>query len=627
MQPGGQSGAFLTPAAMLRLVAGFSAAGSAGGGEAAAVRGAMAQQQQRQAAPPTQTSSVSSGSSDPSPQGVGSRSKAAASKSSGKSSSKPASSQDSHRDTLRRHLEDLKNVDERCIFITRRINKLGFRSRVPLEQHFARYGKVVQVLVAHSKVKPFQHSSSVPRTRPGNFGLIVMDSPEAVQQVLAEGVEQVVAGVQIQVQMFERPKDELLSEESDDKGQDAFDLQEVAAVAAAAGAPNDPAASGAYLQRDHTAKMWRYQSPSRTAGASSPAAQVDVSSQLTTVLQELSRIAVESDQLHYLTREQSMHTASLAQWAQQSLRTLEEQCQQKIEELSMASCGLTLPQMLSGGAIPPHVIASWQEGQAALAGELSNELQAALAEERAHENEAAAVEGSDGKDSSAKQAKWQPAVRKACKTRDPEGTQQQSRDTLRSHLTQLSKEDPKCIFIARRINKLGFRSREVLRAHFSHYGEVYKVLVAHSKVKPFRDSDGQLKTRPGGLGLVVMKNAAVVEKILAEGEEQLVAGHQIRVSGFEKPQVTYNHVAAGGSNSGSGISTAPGSNGSRCDSASSRGQEKSEDSEGGCEKSDDMDTGETAERAYAGSGSAGSADAGSGDAGSNDSWQSPKIKK
>eukprot|EP00971_Amphidinium_carterae_P242652 4817960-Amphidinium_carterae.1 len=77
----------------------------------------------------------------------------------------------SHRETLRRHLEDLKNVDERCIFITRRINKLGFRSRLPLEQHFSKYGKVMQVLVAHSKVKPFQQNGSQPRTRPGNFGL------------------------------------------------------------------------------------------------------------------------------------------------------------------------------------------------------------------------------------------------------------------------------------------------------------------------------------------------------------------------------------------------------------------------------------------------------------------------
>jgi hypothetical protein len=115
-------------------------------------------------------------------------------------------------------------------------------------------------------------------------------------------------------------------------------------------------------------------------------------------------------------------------------------------------------------------------------------------------------------------------------------------DTLRSHLTELSAEDPESIFIARRINKLGFRSREILHQHFAQYGVVSRVLVAHSKVKPFRDSRGQLRTRPGGLGLIVMRDAATVRAILSNGEEQMVAGQQIRVQCFERPK---EHVVAG----------------------------------------------------------------------------------
>mmetsp|Transcript_28619 Transcript_28619/g.52069 ORF Transcript_28619/g.52069 Transcript_28619/m.52069 type:complete len:761 (+) Transcript_28619:83-2365(+) len=559
----------------------------------------------------------------------------------------------SHRETLRRHLEDLKNVDERCIFITRRINKLGFRSRLPLEQHFSKYGKVVQVLVAHSKVKPFQHTGSQPRTRPGNFGLVVMDSPEAVQRVLAEGVEQVVAGVQVQVQMFERPNAE--SEESEEMATQGDMLPEALHPSESNGQM-----SGTYLQRDEAAKMWRYQGPNHKASEAASSVHsvpvvpgtidsTDVGSQLTEVLKQLSRISVESDQLHCLTREQSLHTASLAQFAQQHLRNLEEQCQQKFEELTMASNSLLYQGMLpgnvpaaahllgvlpvSGQSLTPAAAARGMQfvdtttlpgSEPSLPSMVAQAAANAMVQEAPRpEPHNMSLGAADVKDSNAKQAKWQPAVRKELKKSLEGGSQSASRDTLRSHLTQLSKEDPKCIFIVRRINKLGFRSRDVLRAHFAHYGEVCKVLVAHSKVKPFRDSDGQLKTRPGGLGLVVMRNTAVVDKILAEGEEQLVAGHQIRVSAFEKPQVTYNASATGSNSNGSGVSTAPGSNSN--DSASSRGsQEKSEEgSEGGYEKSDDMDA---ADGASAGS-AAGSADAGSGDTNSNDSWQSNEITK
>jgi len=156
------------------------------------------------------------------------------------------------------------------------------------------------------------------------------------------------------------------------------------------------------------------------------------------------------------------------------------------------------------------------------------------------------------------------------RARSPE-TGSGQRDTLRSHLTELSTEDPGCIFITRRINKLGFRSREILQQHYSQYGEVSRVLVAHSKVKPFRDSSGQLRTRPGGLGLIVMRKAPVVKKILALGEEQMVAGHQIRIQCFERPKVDETSF------NGSETSTTVGkSQGTGSDGSGSRSAEKSE---------------------------------------------------
>jgi len=110
-----------------------------------------------------------------------------------------------------------------------------------------------------------------------------------------------------------------------------------------------------------------------------------------------------------------------------------------------------------------------------------------------------------------------------------------ARDTLRSYLIELSKEDASRIFIARGINKLGFRSRELLCQHYEQYGQVSRVLVANSKVKPYRDYSGQLRTRPGGLGIIVMAQAASVKRILSMGEEQLVGGQNIKVQCFTRP--------------------------------------------------------------------------------------------
>lgn len=61
------------------------------------------------------------------------------------------------------------------------------------EYRAMRSSRLPQVLVAHSKVKPFPNSGTLPRTRPGNFGLVVMKSPQAVCDILAQGPEQATA--------------------------------------------------------------------------------------------------------------------------------------------------------------------------------------------------------------------------------------------------------------------------------------------------------------------------------------------------------------------------------------------------------------------------------------------------
>ena len=76
-------------------------------------------------------------------------------------------------------------------------------------------------------------------------------------------------------------------------------------------------------------------------------------------------------------------------------------------------------------------------------------------------------------------------------------------DTMKTQLQALQQEDPEMVFIARRINKLGFNSADQLRNHFATYGEVKCVHVSHSRVKSMRP-DVQWRMRAASLGFVVM---------------------------------------------------------------------------------------------------------------------------
>ncbi|CAE7896794.1 unnamed protein product, partial [Symbiodinium sp. KB8] len=100
------------------------------------------------------------------------------------------------------------------------------------------------------------------------------------------------------------------------------------------------------------------------------------------------------------------------------------------------------------------------------------------------------------------------------------------------YFNELSSEDPNRIFLARRINKLGFRAQEELWLHYSKYGPVEKVLVANAKARNSR-LHPQGKLRPGSLAIVVMETAATVKEIMALGEEQLVGGQVIKLQKFE----------------------------------------------------------------------------------------------
>ena len=100
---------------------------------------------------------------------------------------------------------------------------------------------------------------------------------------------------------------------------------------------------------------------------------------------------------------------------------------------------------------------------------------------------------------------------------------------LQHHLSQ---KNPHCIFIVRHINKLGWKAPRKLKAFFSSYGPVVRVLVARSTVRQSYQPDAWFHRRPSSLGFVQMRTAQAVQAILAMGAEQQINGAMISVQQF-----------------------------------------------------------------------------------------------
>eukprot|EP00931_Biecheleriopsis_adriatica_P026271 TRINITY_DN15_c0_g1_i1.p1 TRINITY_DN15_c0_g1~~TRINITY_DN15_c0_g1_i1.p1 ORF type:complete len:863 (+),score=183.52 TRINITY_DN15_c0_g1_i1:231-2591(+) len=680
------------------------------------------------------------------------------------------------RQTLRTYLEELRSEDPRCIFIVRRINKLGFRSKVYLERHFSQYGKVAQVCVAHSKVKPLPSSGTNPRTRPGNFGLVVMESPEMVFKVLEEGTSQTVAGVDIYVHRFEQQAEGEGGDESEDLPENDFvkassggirerDLHlggggrtakaqqdetgNNSTASTRTGGSRTEATNGNDWARQDTGssnasgssnsngtvsnsnsnsssqpaekaksrsapdwwqQRWARSDVSQDASASTnghlpQALPTSHSPQASAVASELGRLSKEElEQLTLISRalaaskdaspqtpgstaagsspplsnelsdilgslqdlakatmpaataeagekhfsyEQMMEVARLVQSAQ--LRLLHEGCMQKMAELSVAAIVAMLPKApglapapadvsaagfsaptsyspLLPGAPPAPMPGSHTSAYAmplpamyqvpgllprdapgvpgtvtpfglAAANPITPSYAAAMLMHGAHGQPSPAPAAPSSSSSAAMalpllQANLnaeslgagfhlpQPLGPPLCApppgvgfgvaapapglhapgqadytaqllSNEPsadDGMYEfceslaaaasdcgEQHETLRNHLTELRHVDPNCIFITRRIHKLGFRSREIIMEHFSQYGTILRVLVAHSKVKSFKAQSSQPRTRPGGLGIVVMQHASSVAHVLSLGDEQLVSGISISVQRFQRP--------------------------------------------------------------------------------------------
>lgn len=117
-------------------------------------------------------------------------------------------------------LQLLSHEDAQCLFIVRRINKLGFKAAKKLKQYFTMFGTVVNVLCAHSTVRLSNGESAPPivaRKRPSSLGFVQMADAYSVSKILEH--EHEVDGFLIRVEKFERHQSEAAAEEANEHEQ------------------------------------------------------------------------------------------------------------------------------------------------------------------------------------------------------------------------------------------------------------------------------------------------------------------------------------------------------------------------------------------------------------------------
>ncbi|CAK0881505.1 unnamed protein product [Prorocentrum cordatum] len=243
------------------------------------------------------------------------------------------------------------------------------------------------------------------------------------------------------------------------------------------------------------------------------------------------------EDLDALPEERVVQTAALTQWALQRLHSLEDsdECQQKLLHL-VKTCPA---EVASAPGLDVSTRPAPKDAHA------PRDAPQQLPQARSTASSAAPAAASTDAPKVAAAPDWpvfrgssdEPtSVTDFCGFGDaaaPAGAPSEVLQPLRDLVDQCQKvlmhEASDCIMVVQQINRLGRHSREVLRRHFSLYGEVSRVLIQQTMVKPSRNSSGQQRPRPGGLGLVVMRERDSLERILEAGQCHTVDGQVILV--------------------------------------------------------------------------------------------------
>jgi len=113
-----------------------------------------------------------------------------------------------------------------------------------------------------------------------------------------------------------------------------------------------------------------------------------------------------------------------------------------------------------------------------------------------------------------------------------------SDESLKDHLRDLSKLDTCArVLMVRRINRLGLDSPILLKDYFKRFGNIERVLVAHTQSKS-RAHSNMMRVRPAPLGFVIMSTVEEANAALAQGTEHTVQpGVEICAYPFESHSV------------------------------------------------------------------------------------------
>jgi len=483
-----------------------------------------------------------------------------------------SASQSKEHNSLRNYLDGpLQDVDGGRVFTVHGLRKLGFNSKESLEQHFSTYGKVTEVFVTRVSSKSTTPDAPPRKIRAGNFGIVVMDLPESVNDILADANLQMVQNVPIRVDAFvaQRENNESVSAQEcslqppfkfDVGHDDQFQRQ----------APSQSTPSSTFRDEFHfQGKPQRQISESTTASDFSEDLagkfQRQVSANSTYSSTRSTAASTFSDDVHneeihkVVTRLMpagetfpTVQDVDDSYWSpkkvplQMDKRSAEEmvlgfKCHIAQNMISEAGQLCAEAQRLRNEAecIRLHCVLQTEQracnAMTAVANLLTSE--ALLLASQAEANYDASyrpppLPPACWLPNATQQNLYPPGLL------DPKCVPLESKynGTLSDHLVEVSEADPSCVFVVRQIHKFGFQSCDLLRRHFSHYGKVLRVLVADKRVKCFAGCAGERKTRPGGMGLIIMEDAGSVSRIMSAGCEQLVFGNSIVVQPYDGPK-------------------------------------------------------------------------------------------
>jgi hypothetical protein len=118
----------------------------------------------------------------------------------------PTGTNDSHtgnasRNTLRKDLLELSQIDNARVLTVRNISRLGLNASSILQVYFSRFGAVEQVMASTTCSK--DRAGDKPRVRPASCGFVVMRSAEDAGAALQDAQSHVVCGVRIGVFEFQ----------------------------------------------------------------------------------------------------------------------------------------------------------------------------------------------------------------------------------------------------------------------------------------------------------------------------------------------------------------------------------------------------------------------------------------